>query len=53
MSEATGLFKVAELVKQLRAQAGAYQVPGAQTALAMSWRGVPTTSAAVAIVSKN
>ncbi len=48
--EANGLARVAELVLQLRGQSGARQVEGARVGLAQSWRGVPTTSAAVAIL---
>lgn len=49
--EANGLARAAELVLQLRGQAGARQVAGAKVGLAQSWRGVPTTSGAVAILS--
>lgn len=49
--EANGLARAAELVLQLRGQAGARQVKDARVGLAQSWRGVPTTSAAVAILS--
>ncbi|MBI4467284.1 MAG: acetyl-CoA acetyltransferase [Acidobacteria bacterium] len=49
--EATGLYRVAELVAQLRKQAGARQLPHAKVALAQSWRGVPTTSGAVVVLS--
>jgi acetyl-CoA C-acetyltransferase len=47
--EANGLARVLECVQQLRGDAGERQVEGARVALAQSWRGVPTTSAAVAI----
>ncbi|MDP9296586.1 MAG: acetyl-CoA acetyltransferase [Actinomycetota bacterium] len=47
--EANGLARVLECVQQLRGDAGQRQVEGARVALAQSWRGVPTTSAAVAI----
>jgi acetyl-CoA C-acetyltransferase len=47
--EANGLARVLECVQQLRGDAGERQVDGARVALAQSWRGVPTTSAAVAI----
>jgi acetyl-CoA C-acetyltransferase len=47
--EANGLARVLECVQQLRGEAGERQVQGARVALAQSWRGVPTTSAAVAI----
>lgn len=49
--EANGLYRVAELVQQLRGQAGPQQVKKASVALAQSWRGVPTTSGAVVILS--
>jgi acetyl-CoA C-acetyltransferase len=47
--EANGLARVLSCVEQLRGDAGARQVEGTRVALAQSWRGVPTTSAAVAI----
>jgi acetyl-CoA C-acetyltransferase len=50
MLEASGLRRVAEIVWQLRGEAGAHQVPGARTGLAMSWRGIPTTTAAMVIL---
>lgn len=49
--EANGLYRVVELVQQLRGQAGSRQVKDASVALAQSWRGVPTTSGAVVILS--
>lgn len=49
--EANGLYRVVELVQQLRGQAGSRQVKDASMALAQSWRGVPTTSGAVVILS--
>ena len=49
--EAAGLYRIVELVLQLRGQAGSRQVPNAKVGLAQSWRGVPTTSGAVAILS--
>lgn len=49
--EANGLAQVMDLVAQLRGQAGACQVAGAQVGLAQSWRGVPTSSAAVAVLT--
>ena len=48
--EATGLYRVAELVAQLRGQAGPRQLPRVKLGLAQSWRGVPTTSGAVVIL---
>jgi len=49
--EASGLYRIVELVLQLRGQAGPRQVREANIGLAQSWRGVPTTSGAVVIVS--
>jgi acetyl-CoA C-acetyltransferase len=49
--EASGLYRVAEVVSQLRGQAGPRQLPHPRVGLAQSWRGVPTTSGAVAILS--
>ena len=48
--EASGLYRVVELVLQLRGQAGPRQAPDARIGLAQSWRGVPTTSGAVVIL---
>ena len=49
--DATGLSRLQEVVLQLRGQAGARQLESAEIGLAQSWRGVPTTSAAVAVLS--
>lgn len=49
--EASGLQKVMEIVLQLRGDAGSRQVADARTGLAQGWRGVPTTSAAVAVLA--
>ena len=49
--DASGLARAIEIVRQLRGQAGERQVAGARTGLAMGWRGVPTTSGAVAVLS--
>ncbi len=49
--EAAGAQKLMEIVLQLRGTAGSRQVEGAHTGLAQAWRGEPTTSAAVAILS--
>ncbi len=50
--EATGLYRLLEVVLQLRGQAGARQLlPHPRVGLAQSWRGVPTTSGAVVILS--
>lgn len=51
--EASGLQKVTEIVLQLRGDAGSRQVPDAHVGLAQGWRGVPTTSAAVAVLSNS
>ena len=49
--EMTGLQKVMEVALQLRGDAGERQIDGVQTGIAQSWRGVPTTSGAVVILS--
>jgi len=49
--EASGLQKLLEVVLQLRGEAGKRQVPNAETGLAQVWRGIPTASGAVAILS--
>jgi acetyl-CoA C-acetyltransferase len=49
--ECSGAAKVAELVQQLRGEAGPRQVPDARVGLAQAWRGIPSTSAAVAVLS--
>jgi acetyl-CoA C-acetyltransferase len=49
--EMSGLVRVAEVVRQLRGQAGEHQVHGVQTGLAQAWRGVPTASGAVVVLS--
>jgi len=49
--EASGLQKVLEVVLQLRGEAGKRQVPNAETGLAQVWRGIPTASGAVAVLS--
>ena len=49
--EANGLARVADVVAQLRGQAGACQVDGARRGLVQSWRGVPTSTGAVAVLS--
>lgn len=47
--EATGLSRALEVVLQLRGEAGGRQLPEVELGLAQSWRGVPTTSGAVAV----
>ena len=49
--DATGLARALEVVLQLRGAAGARQLEDVNVGLAQSWRGVPTTSGAVAIFS--
>ncbi|MBI4488933.1 MAG: acetyl-CoA acetyltransferase [Deltaproteobacteria bacterium] len=51
--EAAGLYRIVELVLQLRGQAGPRQVPNAKVGLAQSWRGVPATSGAVVILGSD
>jgi acetyl-CoA C-acetyltransferase len=48
--EANGLARLLECVEQLRGEAGERQVDEAYVALTQSWRGVPTTSAAVIVL---
>ena len=48
--EASGLYRLTEIVLQLRGEAGSRQLKKAKVGLAQSWRGVPTTSGAVVIV---
>lgn len=50
MIEASGLRRVLEVVLQLRGEAGPHQVPGARLGLAMSWRGIPTTTTAAVVL---
>jgi len=47
--EANGLAQAMECVLQLRGEAGERQVKGATSAIAASWRGVPSSTGAVAI----
>ena len=49
--DATGLARALEVVLQLRGEAGARQLEDVEVGLAQSWRGVPTTSGAVAILA--
>lgn len=50
--DASGLARLLEAVLQLREEAGPRQVPNARTALVASWRGLPTTTGAVAVLSR-
>jgi acetyl-CoA C-acetyltransferase len=49
--DANGLARALEVVLQLRGEAGPRQLPDVKIGLAQSWRGVPTTSGAVAILA--
>lgn len=49
--EMSGLVRVIEVTLQLRGKAGGHQIQGAHTGIAQCWRGIPTTSGAVAILS--
>jgi acetyl-CoA C-acetyltransferase len=49
--EASGAHKILELVEQLRGEAGIRQIPDVNLGLAQVWRGVPTATGAVAILS--
>jgi len=51
MLDATGLMRALEAVKQLRGEAGQHQLEDVEIGLVQSWRGVPTTSGAVAVLS--
>jgi acetyl-CoA C-acetyltransferase len=50
--DATGLARALEVVLQLRGEAGQQQLPKTQTGLAFAWRGLPTTSGAMVIMSQ-
>ena len=49
--EASALHRVYEAVLQLRGGGGGRQVKGAKSALVQSWRGVPTATGGVAVLS--
>ncbi len=49
--EAGGLARALEVVLQLRGEAGSRQLEGVSVGVAQSWRGLPTTSGAVAVFS--
>jgi acetyl-CoA C-acetyltransferase len=51
MLDGTGAQRALETVLQLRGEAGAHQLEDVNTGLVQSWRGVPTTSGAVAVLS--
>jgi acetyl-CoA C-acetyltransferase len=50
--EASAAHRLLECVLQLTGRAGENQLKGAEKALALSWRGSPTATGAVAILSK-
>lgn len=49
--ECTGLARLYCAVQQLRGEAGQNQLTKARTAVVQSWRGVPTASTAVAVIT--
>jgi len=49
--EASGLQRLLEVVLQLRGEAGSRQLTGAEVGVAQSWRGIPTATGAVAVLS--
>jgi acetyl-CoA C-acetyltransferase len=49
--EASGTQKLLEVVLQLRGEAGRRQIPNAEVGLAHTWRGIPTTTGVVAVLS--
>ena len=49
--ECSGAQKTLEVVLQLRGEAGKRQIKNANIGLAHAWRGVPTTTCAIAILS--
>jgi acetyl-CoA C-acetyltransferase len=49
--DANGLARTLEVVLQLRGEAGSRQLDDVSVGLAQSWRGVPTTSGAVAVLA--
>ena len=50
--EANGGARLYDAVLQLRGEAGAHQIAGANVALVQGWRGLPTDSAAVAVLER-
>ncbi|MCH7824787.1 MAG: acetyl-CoA acetyltransferase [Acidobacteria bacterium] len=51
--DAAGLYKIAESAHQLRGDAGALQIADANCCLVQSWRGVPTATGGVAVLSNH
>jgi acetyl-CoA C-acetyltransferase len=52
MLEANGLYKVVEVIKQLRGESGKRQVKDARVGMAFAWRGIPTTTGAAVILTR-
>lgn len=50
--EANGIMRVLEVVLQLRGEAGKRQIKDVRVGLAQCWRGLPTATGAVMILSK-
>jgi acetyl-CoA C-acetyltransferase len=49
--DAAGLYRVAEVVEQLRYDAGRHQLEDIERAVVQTWRGVPTATGGVAVLS--
>jgi acetyl-CoA C-acetyltransferase len=49
--DASGLARALEAVVQLRGEAGARQIPNAESGLVFGWRGLPTTGGVAAVLS--
>lgn len=49
--DAAGLYRVVEVVEQLRYDAGRHQLEDIERGLVQSWRGVPTSTGGVAVLS--
>lgn len=49
--DAAGLYRVVEVVEQLRYDAGRHQLQDIERGLVQSWRGVPTSTGGVAVLS--
>lgn len=49
--EASGMQRLLEVVLQLRGDAGGRQLSEVEVGVAQSWRGVPTATGAVAVLS--
>jgi acetyl-CoA C-acetyltransferase len=50
--EASGGYRTLEIIKQLRGEAGKRQLKKANTGLALSWRGVPSSSGVTIVYSR-